>query len=127
MCRGFILRVCHARHVVGVGDGVVRESMQLWSDYIAYNSERPNKICNKNIKKNIRGIMMSIRVTRHRCGHPQWEGHTLWRETLKAREEAEVGDQEGVTLWRETLMREGYSVPVCTSSMGRPYPVEGNT
>jgi hypothetical protein len=51
--------------VVGVGDGMFRESLRWWSDYIACNSEHPNKICNKNAKKKIRGSTVLTRVTRH--------------------------------------------------------------
>jgi hypothetical protein len=76
------------------------------SDYIACISDHPNKICNKNNKKNIRGSMISTRVTRHQCAHPQQEGITLRKGNPKVREEAKVGDQEDLTLRRETLRRE---------------------
>jgi hypothetical protein len=68
---------------VGVDDGVLGKSLWWWSDYVACNLEQPNKICKKNIKKNIRGSTMSTRVTPRRCAHPQGEGLTLWRETLR--------------------------------------------
>jgi hypothetical protein len=69
------------------------ESLRWWLDYIACNSEHPNKICNKNIKKNIRGSMMSTRVTRHRSAHLRWEGLTIQRETLgrQRRPKLEIG------------------------------------
>jgi hypothetical protein len=47
------------RRVGCVGDGVLGEILWWWSYYIGYNSEHPNKICNKNIKKNIMGSTMS--------------------------------------------------------------------
>jgi hypothetical protein len=64
MCRGSALRVGHAHCVVGIGDGVLGESLRWWSDYIDCNSEHPKKIAIKNIKKNIRGCTMLTRVVR---------------------------------------------------------------
>jgi hypothetical protein len=91
------------RHVIGVRDNVLGESLRWWSDYIACNSDHSNKISNKNIKKNIRGNTMSTRVTQRLCAHPRWEGLTLWKGNPKVREEAKVEDQEGLTLQREIL------------------------
>jgi hypothetical protein len=90
-CRGSALGVGHVCRVVGVDDCVLRESLRWWLDYIACNSDHPNKICNKNSKKNIRGSMMST----GRPDHPEINP--------KVREEAKVGDREGLTLQRETL------------------------
>jgi hypothetical protein len=58
---------------------VLRESLWWWLDYIACNSEYSNKLCNKNIKKKIRGSK----------GYPMpvctssMEGLALRRETLR--------------------------------------------
>jgi hypothetical protein len=90
-CRGFTLEVGHAHYVVG--DGVLRESLGWQLDYIACNSERPNKICNRNIKKNVRGDVdkgYPAPMCTSSTGRPHPpEGN------FKAGDEAKVGDQEG--------------------------------
>jgi hypothetical protein len=87
-------------------EGVLGESLRRWSDYIACNLDQPNKISNKNIRKNISSSMRSTRVTRSRCAHPWREDLTLRKGNPKVREEAEVGDLLGLTLQRETLRWE---------------------
>jgi hypothetical protein len=57
MCQGSALKVFHVHRVVNVGDGVLRERLRWWSDYIACNSEHPNKICNIKTSKKILGVV----------------------------------------------------------------------
>jgi hypothetical protein len=103
-CRGSTLRVGHAHRVVGVGDNVLGESLLWWSDYIVCNSEHPNKICNRKHKKEHLGqYYVDKGYPTPVCTSSMGRTHPP-KGNPKAREEAEVGDQEGLTLQRETLM-----------------------